>query len=88
MSKAKLSPPTGSALGCVMESEDGLIHMVSMGEYTLCGDALEGDHDPGHIDYIPKCERTTRTAVTCPRCCEIIAEAKRMKCKPNNGGQP
>jgi len=57
--------------------------MVTFAEYTLCGDALEGDHDEGHIDYIPKCLPTRRSVVTCPRCSEIISEAKRMKCKPS-----
>jgi len=82
------APSSGSSLGCVVESMDGLVHMVTFSEYTLCGDALEGDHEAGHIDYIPSCERTSRSVITCPKCCEIISEAKRMKCKPNDPSSP
>lgn len=78
---SRQSPGKEASLGCIAESADGLVHMVSFAEYTLCGDALEGDHAEGHFDFIPECRPTRKKVITCPKCCDIIRAAKTMKTK-------
>ena len=44
------------------------VHLVGQAEYTLCGDALEGD-PPNGLEETWKSHMRT---VTCPRCIEVI----------------
>lgn len=51
------------------------VHLVSHAEYTLCGDALEGDP----LNGIEECRETERRVVTCVACIEIIEYCRGVK---------
>lgn len=42
------------------------------GDYSLCGDALEGDGE----DVAPVVRDAEHGTITCPRCCDIIAHVR------------
>lgn len=60
------------------KSCDGLIHLVNpiAAEYTVCGDAFEGN--PGD-DVSWAWGPTRKTKVTCPKCLEIIRACKKVR---------
>ena len=92
MPTPKQSRPGGSSLrpwsGAFVEfveSSDGLVHLTTRGEYTLCGDALEGDgYSPDDSNYIPESHQTTKRTVTCPRCSEVVMMCRGVRCRPND----
>lgn len=64
-----------------MENEEGT-HLIAEAEYTLCGDALEGEESEA-MGKIGEMKRTRQSTVTCPRCAKIIALCKGVKCQSN-----
>ena len=65
-----------------VENRDG-VHLVGVSEYTLCGDALEGDGVGSGDEDVPRSLDTKRRTVTCPRCAMIIAMCRGVRCVPN-----
>lgn len=51
-------------------ASQGLVHVVSFAEYTLCGQALEGENgDDQALDVVPQ-------KIGCARCIEMIEFVK------------
>lgn len=50
---------------------DGRTCVVGEAEYTLCGDAMEGDNDISPVVYT-----RSRGPITCPGCCLVIASVR------------
>lgn len=69
-----------------VENREG-VHLCNVAEYTLCGDALEGDGIGLGDEFIPRSEKTQKRVVTCPRCTEIIEMCRGVKCRPNDQAQ-
>jgi len=65
-----------------VENRDG-VHLVSEAEYTLCGDALEGDGIGMGDEFIPTSNPTQKRTITCPKCSAIILMCRGVKCLPN-----
>lgn len=73
---------SSGSFGSFTESTNGLVHLVTRAEYTLCGDALEGDTDSfTGEETIPECYETKKKTVTCPICIEIIEMCRGVKTK-------
>lgn len=47
------------------------VHLISTAEYTLCGDALEGDNIRGEVE-LEEVVPTKKRVVTCEACKEVI----------------
>lgn len=67
------------------KSNDGLVHLVSAvnREYTLCGDAFDGDadgseHDPAAWHYVK------RQPITCHQCANEIENCRGVRIKRHN----
>lgn len=60
----------------LIENDDG-VHGTnpSNSEYTLCGDAWDGNEDDGYTESV----RVDDQRVTCPKCVEVIRYCKRLK---------
>lgn len=46
---------------------DGRTCAAGVADFSLCGDAVEGDEDLAHVVYT-----RSRGPITCPGCCAII----------------
>lgn len=64
------------------KSNDGLIHLLSANnsEYTLCGDAFDGEADGIKDDPVAHLP-CAKQAITCPRCIVEIKNIKSVKIK-------
>lgn len=63
-----------------VETSDG-VHLVSTNEYTLCGDALEGDPVNGLEETRP----TALSTITCVKCADIIRMCRGVRVGRNVG---
>jgi hypothetical protein len=66
------------------QSNDGLIHLinVTMSEFTVCGDAWDGEAK-GDLEKDPQAwKEIPATKITCPKCCEIIRSCRGVKITP------
>ena len=60
------------------ETSDG-VHLVSpLSDYTLCGDALEGDEANG----LEEVRATRKRTVTCLRCAQVVLECRGVHVAP------
>ena len=68
------------------KSNNGLIHLVSAlnSEYTLCGDAFDGEAIGLEIDPHAH-EPCKHGPVTCPKCIAEIKGIRGVKIKENDG---
>lgn len=57
------------------ENGDGVHLIAALSDYTLCGDALEGDQVIG----LEACERTEKRVVTCSRCADVIEHCRGVR---------
>lgn len=66
------------------ENEEG-VHLLSPinAEYTLCGDAFDGQPSDFTFDYTHTLEheRTARRTVTCERCIQVILRCRGVRIK-------
>lgn len=70
------------------KSNDGLVHLVSAlnGEYTLCGNAFDGDAD-GQTNDPHAWTDTKHGPVTCPECSQEIENCRGVRTRHNERGQ-
>jgi hypothetical protein len=61
-------------LGREFVEAEGLVHL-SLGEFTLCGDAFDLGSDVLGYEWRPTRSRT----VTCPECARIIRECRGVR---------
>lgn len=65
-----------------VENDQGVHLLNPICEYTLCGDALEGDGFSGEDNKIKAVKNTKKKTVTCPRCIEIIKACRGVRTNP------
>jgi len=66
---------------------DRRICAEGVADFSLCGDAYEGDDD-----LAPVVAEWTRGPITCPGCCDVIRGVREgyrgVRLKPNEDGRP